>query len=156
MAGLMRAKARNLDVVAEKIGIQGDDIVFAGEKLFLIVKTRPPSEVGADLEILAEAVPHHVRRVNPLGRVGVMGATGGVDVVIARPPTHQRWINPALHLERLGDIRVADSDGAGLRDRLRAAIIPNGVGAARQFHVFAVGTIDLRMKMKVRCKPLSL
>ena len=66
MAGLMRAKARNLDVVAEQIGILGDDIVFAGKKLFLIVKTRPPSEVGADLEILAEAVPQHVRRVNPL------------------------------------------------------------------------------------------
>ena len=75
-----------------------------------------------------------------------MGAIGGVDVVIARPPTHQRWINPALHLERLGYIRIADDDDAGLWNRLRAAIIPNGVGAARQFHVFAVGAIDLGIK----------
>ena len=156
MAGLMGAKPGNLDVVAEQIGKLGDDVVFAGEKLFLIVETRPPSKVCADLEILAEAVAHHVRCVDAFGGVFVMGATGGVDVVIARPPTHQRWINPALHLERLGDVRIADGDGAGLRDRLRAAISSNGVGAARQFHVFAVGAIDLRMKMKVRCKPLGL
>ena len=152
----MRAKPRNLDVVAEQIGKPGNVVVFAGEKLFLIVETRSPSKVCSDLEILAEAVAHHIRRVYPLGGVLVMGATGGVDVVIARPPPHQRWINPALHLERLGDIRVADGDDAGLWNRLRAPVISNGVGAARQFHVFAVGAIDLRMKMKVRCKPLGL
>ena len=122
----------------------------------MIIETRPPSEVGADFEVFAEAVPHHVRRVDALGGVFVVGTTCGVDMVIARPPAHQRRIDPALYLERLGDVRIADGDGAGLRDRLGASIIANGVGAARQFHVFAVGAVDLRVKMKVRRKPLGL
>ena len=156
MAGLVGAKAGDLDVVAEQIRKLGDGVDFAGEELFLIIETRPPSEVGADFEVFAEAVPHHVRRVDALGGIFVMGTPGGVDVVIARPPAHQRRVDPALHLKRLGDVRGANGEGAGLRDRLGASIIANGVGAARQFHVFAVGAVDLRVKMKVRRKPLGL
>ena len=156
MAGLMRAKARNLDVVAEQIGILGDDIVFTCKKLFLIVKTRPPSEVGADFEILAEAVSQHVRRVNPLGRVGVMGATGGVDMVIARPPAHQRRINPALDFECLDSVRIGDGDGSVLRQRLGAAIKSDIVLTGWQSHMLAITTINLRMKVKVGRKPLGL
>ena len=156
MARLVGAKPGNLDIVAEQIGELGDNIVFAGEELFLIVETRPPSKVGTDLEVLAEAVAHHVRCVDAFGGIFIVGTTGGVDVVIARPPAHQGRIDPALYLKRLRCIRVADGNGPGLRDRLGAAIKANGVGAPRQFHVFAVGTIDLRMKMKVGCKPFGL
>ena len=67
-------------------------------------------------------MPHHVRRVNALGGVGVVGATGGVDMVVAGPPAHQRWIDPALYLERLGFVLAIDFDRPGLYVRFRPAV----------------------------------
>ena len=156
MAGLVRTEAGDLDIVSQQIGKLGDQVILAGEKLLLIVETRSPGQVRADLEILAEAVSHHVRRVDALGGVGVMGAPGGVNVVVARPPAHQCRIDPALHLELLGRVGIGDGDRAALRYRLRAAVKADGVGTAWQFHMLAIGTINLRMKMKVRRKPLGL
>lgn len=99
MAGLMRAETGDFDVVAEDVGIFGFLVVLAGEKLFLVIEARAPGEVRADFEVFALAMAGHVGCVNAFSGFGVMGATGGVDVVIAGPPAHFRGIDPAFDLE---------------------------------------------------------
>ena len=61
-------------------------------------------------------------RVNALGGVGVVSATGSVDMVVARPPAHERGVDPALNLERLGFVLAIDFDRPNLGERLRATI----------------------------------
>ena len=41
MTGLVRAKARDLDVVVEQIGRTGNEVVSTGEELFLVSKAGP-------------------------------------------------------------------------------------------------------------------
>ena len=79
----MRAEAGDLDVVAEQVGALRDGVDLAGEELLLEVEARAPGQVAADLQVFAQDVAHHVLGVDALGRVGVVGAAGGVDVVVA-------------------------------------------------------------------------
>ena len=155
VTGAMRTEAAHLHVVTQQVGVLRHLVVFAGEKLFLIIKARPPRKVAADLEILAHDVALHVRRVHTLGRVIVMRATGGVDVMIAAPPAELGGIDPALHLEGLL-LLAGHLDLAKLPDALRPALEPHGVGALRQLHTFAIGAVHLRMKRKVRREAFGL
>ena len=98
VAGAVRAEAGDLDVVTEEIGVPGDLVVLPGEELLLVIEARTPGQVAADLEILAEAVAHHVGRVHTLARLGVVGAAGGMDVMIAGPPAAQGRVDPAVDL----------------------------------------------------------
>ena len=51
-------------------------------------------------------MPHHVRRMNALGRLHVVRAAGRVNVMIARPPAELRRIDPALDLKARRLIRT--------------------------------------------------
>src|SRR5262245_32332118 len=93
----MRAEARNLDVVAQQVGIARDFIVLAGEELNLVIEARTPGEIAAYLQIFTKAVADHVLGVDALRRIRVMGTAGGVDVMIARVPAKLRGIDPPLH-----------------------------------------------------------
>src|SRR6185369_17764196 len=84
-----------------------------------------------------------------LGRLYVMSAPRGVDVVIAGPPAQLRWINPPLQT-KFQRLRLATHGHLfGLRQILRAARVFDGVRTGWKFHFFAVGAIDLRLKTKV-------
>jgi hypothetical protein len=61
-------------------------------------KEKESKQVAADLEVLAEAVLHHVVRVHALARLGVVRAARGVDMMVAAPPAAERRIDPSLNL----------------------------------------------------------
>src|SRR5438552_4507779 len=99
MAGVVRAKAGDFDVITEQIGILRNFVHSAAEELLLIIEAWTPGEIRADLQVFAHAMADHVLGVDAFGRLDVMGATSGMDVMIARPPARFRWINPADELE---------------------------------------------------------
>ena len=86
---------------------------------------------GADLEVLAEDVAHHVGRMHSLGRVGVVGAAGGVDVVVAGDPAEPRGIDPAADLE-IPFGRARDRGVAAFHQGLGAALEFDGEPARGQ------------------------
>ena len=102
------------------------------------------------------AVPHHVRGVTALGGVGVVSATGSVDMVVARPPAHERGVDPALNLDRLGFVLVIDCDRPGLYVRFRSAVEFHLIRSVGQFHGLSIRAIDLRVEVKVGCESLGL
>src|ERR1043166_4970224 len=83
MARLMRAKARNLDIVAQQIGFARHRIGPAGKEALLIIEARPPGKATADLQIFTQTMPDHVGRQHAFGRLLVVSTAGGVDVMIA-------------------------------------------------------------------------
>src|SRR5579859_4467377 len=91
----------------------------------------------------------HVAGQNPFGGLTVMSATGGMNMMIARPPTHFRGIDPATQLEGSGLVRPFDVERLGLGQVLRTAGVFDEIPALRQNELFSVGPIDLRMKGKV-------
>src|SRR5215203_1386120 len=60
MSALVRAKAAHLDVVTQQVRILRNLVDAAAEKLLLKIEARPPSEIRADFEIFAFAMPKHV------------------------------------------------------------------------------------------------
>ena len=153
---LVRAEAGDLDVVAQHVGVEGNLVVLAGEELLLVVEARPPSEVRADLQVFAQDVPHHVRRMDALGRVGVMRAAGGVDVMVAGDVAELHRVNPPLDLEVEALRGLRHADLARLLHRLRAAVELKRVIAFGQTNRLAVHAIDLRMKREVGREALGL
>ena len=57
VTGLMRTKTRNFDIITQQIRVSGNLVVFSGEELFLIIKTRSPGQIGPYLQILTQNVP---------------------------------------------------------------------------------------------------
>ena len=109
MAGVVGAETGDFHIIPKQVGILGDLVVLSSEKLFLIIEAGAPGEIRADLEVFALAMARHVGRVDAFGGVGVMRATGGVNMMIAGPPAHGGRIDPALDLE--GEFGDAVSDG---------------------------------------------
>src|SRR5437764_13253698 len=64
VAGLVRSESRNFNVVAEQIRILRDLVHRSAKELLLIVETGPPSEIGADFQILPHAMAYHILRVD--------------------------------------------------------------------------------------------
>ena len=86
-----------------------------------------------------------------------MGAAGGVDVMIARPPAELGGIDPTLHLERATLLGVgADRELLRLRHGLRSAREFDRVVAVGQFERFAVSAVDLRMEGEIGREPFRL
>ena len=156
MSGLMRTKAGDFDVITQQVRILRNLVVLAGEKLFLVIETRPPRQIAADFQVFAKAVANHVRRVDALGGIGVVRATRRVNVVIAGPPAELRWIDPAINLECDGFGAWADNDRLLSGDGLRAAPEFHAVDAVGQLDLFSVATIDLRMDCEVGREALRL
>ena len=87
------------------------------EILLLRIPARPPRKDAADIQVLAQDVPHHVAWADAFGRAVVVGAAGGVDVVIAGEPTALEGMNPADEPHRLAMTLDAIWDGDGLLER---------------------------------------
>ena len=132
VAGGMRPEARHLDVVAEEVRGPADVVGLPREKPFLEIEARAPREAAADLQILPHAVAQHVGRHHPLGGALVMGAAGGVDVVIARPIAAPRRVNPAPDgIAQLGG-PIPDDERLILRNALGPARAAHRVAARRE------------------------
>jgi hypothetical protein len=52
----------------------------------LKIETRSPGEIAANFQIFTLAMPVHVGGQDPFGWLGIMGAAGGMDMVVTRPP----------------------------------------------------------------------
>src|SRR5207247_7714148 len=100
VAGLVRAEAGDLDVVAQQVREPRHLVHRAGEELLLVIEAWAPGQGAADLQVLAHAVSHHIRRADAFGRVRVMRAAGGVDVVVAGPPAQAGGVDTALPAAR--------------------------------------------------------
>ena len=83
MAGVLAGEAANLDVVAHDLVLQRELVDGAFEELLLVIPTRTPGEDAPDIEVFADDVPHHVGGGDAFGGGLVMGAAGGVNVMIA-------------------------------------------------------------------------
>src|SRR3569832_156028 len=117
----MGTETGNFHVVTKQVRVAGAFIDGSGEELLLVIETRAPREIRADLEILASAMTDHVGRMNAFGGLGVVSATRGVNVVIPGPPTHERGIDPPGDFESRAGISLRHRDGLGSGERLRAA-----------------------------------
>ena len=151
VAGVRRREAAHLDVVAHQRFRRREGRWLSLEVLFLDIPTRPPGEDAADVEILADDVPHHVGRADAGGGVFIVGAAGGVDVVVAGEPAAQRRLDPAFEAEIFA-VRCH----AG-RDRDRRPLHPvfgatgelNGVIPGGKRDRLAVGPVDLIVEEEV-------
>src|SRR5262249_44110131 len=151
------AEAADLQVVLDD-GEGLANLVHPGVKeLALELETRTPGQIAADVKPLALDVQEHVAGKDALGGVGVMGAAGGVNVMVAGVEAVVRGIDPAfeLHLD-LGRALVRDEDLARLLPILGASAKSHGELPRRQEHSAAVGAVDLLLKEEVRCQALGL
>ena len=100
MAGVAGGESRHFEIVVHHAIRLGQRVVLAGEELLLIVVAGSPREDGADVERLAQDLTHHVFRQHAFGRVLVVRASGGVDVMVAGVPAQPGRIDPAFERER--------------------------------------------------------
>ncbi|NBP24195.1 MAG: hypothetical protein EBU81_06515, partial [Proteobacteria bacterium] len=157
MARIVGSETADLDIVAQQIGPPADRIIRPGEELLLVVEARAPGEIGPDLQVLAQHMAHHVHGVDSLGGFFIVGAAGGMDVVVARDPTLGGGIDPPLHLEAPA---VGPASGhlefPALHHRLGAPGELHRIPAGGQAERFAVAAIDLGMEEEVGGQPLRL
>src|SRR5579883_3483251 len=156
MTAVARWKSGHFHIVAEQMMGRGQGIDFALEIAFLVIPARPPAETAADVEIFAENVAHHVLWGNALGRTFVVGAAGGMDVVVAGVPAFGSWMNPALEAELFGmDAAQRHRDRLLENTIFRTSCIADGVLARLQGDRFAVGPVNLIVKIEVRSQPAT-
>src|SRR5262252_5696417 len=94
---MARRESGNFQVVVhQSVGLR-ERMVFATEKLLLIVVAGAPSKDCADVQLLALDLAHHIIRLHAFGRVLVMRAAGRMHVMITGIPMVFRWVDPALH-----------------------------------------------------------
>ncbi len=146
-----RREARDLDVVPHDVVIGGKLVHLTVEELLLVVPTRSPRQHAADVEVLAEDVPHHVGRRDALSGALVVRASCRVDVVVAGSPTLSGKMNPPREMELLAMLRALRNGDLALLDVVfRAARGLHRVVAGRQTHGLAVGAVHLVMEEEVR------
>src|SRR5262249_26837614 len=71
-------EARHLDVIAKQVVGPGQGADLPLEVTLLVIPARAPAQTAADVEVLAQDVPHHVLGRDALGRALVVSAAGGV------------------------------------------------------------------------------
>ena len=151
VAGVRRREAAHLDVVAHQRlrGRKGRWLSF--EVLLLDIPTRPPGEDAANVEILADDVPHHVGRADAGGGIFIVRAAGGVDVVVAGEPAALRRLDPAFEAEVLAVSRGAcgDRECRPLHPVFGAAGELDGILAGGKSDRLAVGPVDLIVEEEV-------
>ncbi len=99
---------------------------------------------------------HHVWSVNALRWLGIVRAARSMDVMIAREPSAQRWIDPALHIEvKLVDCWT-DIYCAQQWQHLWAARELYGIPPWWQAQGVAIAAVDLRVKTEVGSGSLRL
>ncbi len=94
---------------------------------------------------------HHVRGRDAFGGVLVVGATGGVDVVVAGKPLTLGGVDPALELEvrALAGDAFLDGQLVGLDEVFRAAGDGDGILAGREEQGLAICAIDLVVEEEI-------
>src|SRR5262245_45005914 len=150
MAGVSAGEAADLDVVAHDVVFGREFVDGALEELLLVVPAGTPGEYAADIEVFADDVPHHIGRSDAFSGGFVVGAAGGVDVVIAGNPAEVGELDPALHAERFARFGCGgNSDGLLEIEVFGAAVVGNFVFAGREEDFFAVTAINLSVKEEV-------
>ena len=124
--------------------------------MLLVIEARSPSQVCSDLQIFAEAVTEHVWCVYAFGWVQVVGASGCMDMMIARPPSRKRRVDPSFKVKSFGLGFSSDGYLVFLPQVFGTAGHLEIVFAGRKHEIFPVIAIHLGMEMKVRGKPLGL
>src|SRR5215467_1045267 len=99
MSRVARWKTGNLQVIMHQLIRLGLRIIFPGEKLLLVVVAGSPRKYATDIQFFALYLSGHVFGTDPLRRLLVMRATGGVHVVVPGIPAILGRIDPSLHLE---------------------------------------------------------
>src|SRR5215471_2832434 len=74
-------------------------MIVPREELLLIVIIWTPGQYRTDVDALAANLAHHIVRQYSLGRILVVTATGGMNVVVSRIPTGRRRIDPSFESE---------------------------------------------------------
>ena len=95
-------------------------MVLRREELLLVVLARPPGQHAADVELLAQDLRHHVLGQHAFGRVLVVRAAGGVDVVIAGEPAVARRDRSSARAGTSHSSGPGERDASGLRPGTRA------------------------------------
>ncbi len=156
VAGVAGREPADLHVVAHQVVGGRKQVVLAFKEGLLEIPVRTPAQHRADLEVLAQDVTHHVLGIHTLGGLLVVGAAGGVDVVVARVPAHLGRIDPAIQaesqLQRIG----RHLDLTGPLEVLGPARVLDGVASLRERERLAVGAIDLRVEEEVGGQALGL
>ena len=99
MTTLMRPETRNFNIIAQEVRIDGNLVILAGKKLFLVIEARTPGKVRSDLEILSLYVSKHVGGMHPFSGIRIMSTACGMNVMIAAPITKKRRVNPPLNFK---------------------------------------------------------
>jgi hypothetical protein len=153
----LRAEAADLDVVFQD-GERGAQSVGPGlEEPALVVVARAPGQDAAHVQPLAADLFEHVRRFDPLGGAGVVGAAGGVDVVVAADEAKGPRVDPAL--ERNGQAGLAvvgDRDPLPDRLVLRPPAREHRQVAGGEQDDPAVAPVDLLLEEEIGGEPLGL
>ena len=90
------------------------------------------------------------------GRVLIVRAAGGMDVMVARIPAVLGRIDPAFERQRQLRRPVGvDGEFLGVRDVLGPAVVGDRVVALGQADALAIGAIDLRLEEKSGARRLE-
>ena len=90
MSTLMGPETRNFNIIAQEVRIDGNLVILAGKKLFLVIEARTPGKVRSDLEILSLNMSKHVGGMHPFSRIRIMSTACGMNVMIAAPITKEK------------------------------------------------------------------
>src|SRR5262245_1611769 len=91
---------------------------LAFEVALLMIPTRSPAQTAADVQVLAKNMAHHVFGRDALGWTLIVGASCGVDVMIAGVPVFASGVNPAFKLESLGMGRTGWNGDLALKNQI--------------------------------------
>src|SRR5947199_2211210 len=98
MAGMAGGKTRNFEIVMQNSVFSGDWIILTGKETLLIIVARPPGEDLSHIQFFAFDMSHHVFGQDPLCRILIMTATGGMNMMVAGIVPVLKWIHPSLQL----------------------------------------------------------
>ena len=89
----------DLDVVSHQVVRLRQGVRLPLKELFLGIPARAPGQHAADVQILAQDMPHHVGGTDPFGRAVVMGTPRCVNVMVSRVPEPLGRVNPPPQLD---------------------------------------------------------
>ena len=149
MSGVARREAGDLEVVVHQTRRRRQRMIAAAEELFLVVVRRPPGQHRCEVQRFADDLRPHVFRLHAFGRVLVVRAAGGVDVMIAGEPAVLRRIDPARQLEDQLHRAVDDEALASVADTRARGVTVTVKSPGGSSIGLAVVPIDLRLEEEV-------
>jgi len=153
----LRAETADLHVIFQHGEWLADLVRVRFEELALEVVARAPGQIAADVKGLPLDMEKHVLRENAFGRVGIMSAACGVDMMISAVEAVVLRFDPALQLD--ADHRlpfVGNLDPLFDHAILRTATVGHRQFARRQQHNAAAMAIDLVLEEKIGSETFCL